>query len=65
MDRGKVVVEAVEELLGTEVNLSIAVDSNVLFSTLSVCRMASDRSIRGDFSSIRFEFATKNVSSMI
>ena len=27
--------------------------------------MASDLSIRGDLSSIRFEFATKHVSSMI
>ena len=65
IDEGKMLAKAVEELIGTEVKLSIVVDSKDLFSTLSTCRMASDRSIRGDVSSIRFEFATKNVYSMI
>ena len=65
INEGKVLAKALEELLGTEVKLWIVVDSKDLFSTLSTCRLATDRSIRGDVSSIRFEFATKNVSSMI
>ena len=65
IDKGKVLVKAVEELLGTEVNLCLVLDSKDLFSTLWTCRMDSDRSTCGDISSIRFELATKNVSSMI
>ena len=64
IDEGKVLVKALEELLGTEVGLSIVVDSKDLFSTLSTCRLASDTSIRGYVSSIKFELATKNVTSM-
>ena len=59
MDEGKRLAKAAEELIGTEVKLSIVVDSKDFFSTLSTCRMASDRSIRGNVSAIRFEFATK------
>ena len=65
IDEGKVLVKDFEELLSTEVNLCTVVDSEDLFSTLSSCRVASDRFIRFDFSAIRFEFATKNLSSMI
>ena len=59
IEEGKVLVKTIEELLGTEVNLRVVADSKDLFSTLSTCRLATDRSIRGDISSIRFEFATK------
>ena len=62
IDEGKMLAKAVEELIGTEVKLSVVVDSKDLFSTLSTCRMVSDRFIRGDPSSIRFEFSTKNAS---
>ena len=65
IDEGKVLVKALEALLGTELKLWITVDSKDLFSTLLTCRLATDRSIRGHVSSIIFEFATKNVSSMI
>ena len=65
MDEGKVLVKALEELLGTEVKLWIVVDYKDLFSTLLTRRLATDRSIRGDVSSLRFEFSTKNVSSMM
>ena len=59
IDEGKVLVKALEELLSTEVSLCMFVDSKDLFSTLSTCRTASDRSTRRDVGSIRFEFATK------
>ena len=65
IDEGKILVKALQEVLSTEVRLSIGVDSEDLFSTLSTCLLASGRSIRADVSSTRFEFATKNVSSMI
>ena len=42
----------------------MVIDSKDLFSTLSTCQMAADRSIRGDLISTRFEFATKKVSYM-
>ena len=65
IDKGNALVRTLIERLGIEVNLMLAVDSKDLFSTLSTCRIAADRSIRGDVSSIRFEFATKNISSVI
>ena len=65
IDEGKMLAKFVEELISTEVKLIVVADSKDLFLTLSTCRMAYDRSIRGDVSSIRFEFATKRVSSMI
>ena len=64
IDEWKLLVKAVEELLGTEVGLSMVAYFKDLFSTLSTRRLASDRSIRSDISSIRFEYATKNVSSV-
>ena len=57
-------MKGVEELLGTKFKLLVAVDSTDLFKTLSTCRLASNRSIRGDLSSIRFKFATKKVFYM-
>jgi len=48
-----------------EIDLWIVVDSKDLFDTLSTCRNAIDRSIRGDVSVIRYEFETKNVSRII
>ena len=65
IDEGKIVVQAVEELLRTEVKLCIVVDSKDLLTTLPTCRFATERSIRDDVSSTRFELATKNVSSMV
>ena len=65
IDEGKILVQALEELLGTKVKPCIVVDFKDLFTTLSTCRLATDRSIRGEVSSKRFEFATKNVPSMI
>ena len=43
----------------------MVLDSKDLFPTLSICRLVRDRSVRGNVSSIRFGFATKNMSSMI
>lgn len=65
IDEGKVIAKTFEVLLGTEVQLFIVVDSKDLFTTLSTCRNASDRSIRADVSVIRFEFETQCVSRMI
>ena len=59
IDEGKALVKALNELLNMNIELWIAVDSKDLFTTLSTCRLASYRSIRGHVSSIRFEFATK------
>lgn len=65
IDDGKILLKAIEEMLCTTVDLRVALDSKDLFSAFSTCRMASDRSLSGDTSSIRFDFATRNVSSMI
>ncbi len=48
-----------------DIGLWIAVDSKDLFSTLSTCRLATDRSIRGGVGTTRFEFATRTISQMI
>ena len=42
IDEGKLLVKALEELLGTEVKLWVIVNSKDLFSTLSICRLATD-----------------------
>ncbi len=65
IDKAKALVKAFNELLELEIELWIALYSKDLFTALSTCSLASDSSIRGDVSSIRFEFATKVVSSMI
>ncbi len=65
IDEGKVLVNALTELLNIKIGLWIAVDSKDLFSSLSTCWLALDRSIRGVVGSIRFEFATKTISKMI
>ena len=57
--------KVLEELIGTDVKLSVVVDSKDLSSILSTCCTASDRSTRDDISSIRFEIAIKDVSSII
>ncbi len=59
IDEGKVTVRAFEDLFGFKIQLSIAIDSKEVFTTLSTCQLASDRSIRGDVGTIRFEFAKK------
>lgn len=65
IDEGKHLADAFGELLGIEVDLLIAVDSKDLFDSLSTCRNATDRSIRGDVSLIRHEFEMQRVSKMI
>ncbi len=59
IDEGKFIVRAFEDLFGFKIQHSIAIDSKDLFTILSICRYASDRSIRSDVGSIRFEFVTK------
>ena len=65
VDEGKISVKSLEEVLATEVKLFTVVDYKGLFSTLPTCRSDRDRYICEDLISIRFEFATKNVPSMI
>ncbi len=48
IDEGKVLVNALAELLNIKIGLWVALDSKDLFSTLSSCRLALDRSIRYD-----------------
>ena len=65
IDEGKVLSKAFKILLGIQVGLWVVVDSKDLHGTLSTCRNAADRSIRGDVSVIRYEFETRNVDRMI
>lgn len=65
IDEGKVLVKALEELLGSEVNLCVVLGSKDLFSNLSTCTMTFRRSTRGDAGSIKYQFAIKSVSAMI
>ena len=65
IDEGEVLLNAVNEIHDSKIDLWIVVDTKHLFATLSTCRVASDRSIRGDVSSIRFEFFTKVFSKTI
>eukprot|EP00171_Calliarthron_tuberculosum_P001315 IDg1315t1 len=65
IDEGKNVANAYQKLLGLKVDLIVVVDSKDLFTTLSTCRNATDRSIRGDVSVIRYEFETKNLTRLV
>jgi len=65
IDEGKMLCHAYQKLFNADIKLWIIVDSKDLFTTLSTCRNAMDRSIRGDVSVIRYEFETKNVDRMI
>ena len=42
IDEEKLIVRAFEDLFGFKIQLSIAIDSKDLFTTLSTCRLASD-----------------------
>ena len=50
IDKGKVLAKVFKEFIVLAIELSIAVDSKDLFVTLSTCRLATHRSIRGDLS---------------
>ena len=65
IDEGKVLANLFKEVIGLYIELSIAVDSKDLFDTSSICRLAIDRSARGDVGSIRFEYVTEEVSNMV
>lgn len=61
----KVLVNTFNEIMSSNIDLWIIAHSKDLFTTLSSCRLASDRFIRGVVSCILFEFSTKVVSKMI
>lgn len=65
IDEGKVLAQAYKTVLHMNVDLTIAVDSKDLFNSLSTCRNATDRSIRGDVNIIRHDFETNRISRMI
>lgn len=65
IDEGKLLKKAYSELINVEVKLIVCVDSKDLFTSLSTQRLSLDRSIRGDVSSIRFEFETGTVDQII
>ncbi|PXF42688.1 hypothetical protein BWQ96_07574 [Gracilariopsis chorda] len=56
---------AYHNLLGIEIGLWIVVDLKDLYGTLTTCRNAVNRSMRGDVSVIRYEFETGNIESML
>ena len=65
IDEGKLISQAMSTLLNYTVDLTIVLDSKDLYDTISTCRLATDRSIRGDVALIRYEFETRKVSRMI
>lgn len=48
-------------MLGIQVDLNVEIDSKDLFSTFYTCINATDKSIRGDVSVIRYKFETKKI----
>ena len=61
IDEGKLLGRAIQEPLCTKVNSCIVIDSKDLFSTLSSCRLYSDRSIRRDMSQLDLNLLQKSV----
>ncbi len=64
IDEGKMIAQAYSELMAMEIKMQLCVDSKDLFTSLSTQRNSIDRSIRGDVSSIRFEFQTGAVEKI-
>ncbi|PXF44742.1 hypothetical protein BWQ96_05501 [Gracilariopsis chorda] len=65
IDEGKLLAKAYSKLLGFEIGLWIVVDSKDLYGTLSTCRNASDKLIRGEVSVTRLDFETKKIERMV
>lgn len=63
IDEGKTLSHALESLLKMNITVTIAVDSKDLNDTLTTFRNATDKSIRGGLSVIRYEFESQNISS--
>ena len=61
IDERKTIAKAYSELMDMDIKMQLCVDSKDLFTTMSTQRNSIKRSIRGDFSSIPFEFQTGNV----
>jgi len=59
IDEGKLLKHTYERILGMQVGLYVAVDSNDLWETISTCRTPTDNAIRSDVCLIRYEFETK------
>ena len=65
IDEGKVLKIAMEDIWNISVQFILVVDSKDLFDSMTSCRNATDRAIRGDISVIRFEFETRAVNKVL
>jgi len=65
IDEGKVIVQAYETILPIKIDLVVVVDSKDLYDTISTCRLATDRSIRGDIGLMRYDFETHKITKMV
>ena len=65
LDEGKLLKLAMQAVLQIPIELILVVDSKDLFDSLTSCRNATDRAIRGDVSVIRYDFETKAVNKVI
>lgn len=65
IDEGKVINEAYVKILDMQIGLNVFVDSKDLFSSLSTCRVPEDKSIRGGFALLRYNFETKRLRKLI
>ena len=65
IDEVKLLKLALKVLLQTSIEFVLVVESKALFDSLTSCRDATDRSIRGDVSVIRFQFETRSDDKVI
>ncbi|CAN8065041.1 unnamed protein product [Agarophyton chilense] len=65
IDEGKFLTKAYSCVLKLEVDLVVGLDYKDLYDSLSTCRSATDKSIRGDVAEIRYDFETRNISRMV
>ena len=63
IDEGKLLARYLKRLLNIDIELSIAVDSEIRFDSLTTCHHPIDKSIRGDVGIIRYEFRTQLIST--
>lgn len=61
---GKMLINALSEMLAVPVNLQVCLDSKDLFTFLSTQKVSIDKSIRGDVGTIRYAFETHSVKKV-
>ena len=64
-DEGTILKQAYNKLLGIDVGFTIVVDTKDLYDTISTKRLPTDKTIKGDVSSLRYDFEVSVINRII